>query len=114
MPRRKKSVMDATPIGMNNYGYWNEVLIKLGYKLPYLQSTEVFVQQTSTAWELEVIKDPLFEKFLRYGPGRSNIGPKSISEFLELPESDKKFFVQVFNEWKKVIKEKNIPIEKLE
>jgi hypothetical protein len=64
--------------------------------------------------DLQVLKDPLFEKFLRYGPGKSGIGPKTISEFLSLSEKDKRFYATVFREWKKVIKERKIPIEKLE
>jgi len=68
----------------------------------------------ASEWELQIIKAPLFDKFLRYGPGRSGIGPKTVGAFLELSEEDKKFYAKVFNEWKKVIKERKIPVEQLE
>jgi hypothetical protein len=71
-------------------------------------------EATASEWELQVIRDPLFDKFLRYGPGRSNIGPKTVGQFLSLPDSDKRFYAKVFENWKKVIKERNIPIEQLE
>ena len=45
MPRRKKTVIETTPIVTGNY--WDEVLIKLGYKLPYLQPEQIAVQPTA-------------------------------------------------------------------
>lgn len=96
--------------------YWETALQKLGLLSPI--TTEATLTSATqigiTGWELQIIKDPLFDKFLRYGPGRSGIGPKTVGEFLELPEEDKKFYAKVFQEWKKVIKERNIPIEQLE
>jgi len=69
---------------------------------------------TASEWELQIIKDPLFDKFLRYGPGRSGIGPKTVAQFLSLPESDKRFYANVFERWKRILKEEKIPIEELE
>jgi hypothetical protein len=69
---------------------------------------------TASEWELQIIKDPLFEKFLKYGPGRSGIGPKTTSQFLSLPESDRRFYAKVFENWKKIVKERKIPVEELE
>jgi len=66
-----------------------------------------------SGWELAVIRDPDFEKFLRYGPGRTGIGPKTVADFLALPEDRKRFFVDVFRQWKKIIKEKGIDLSKL-
>jgi len=68
----------------------------------------------SSGWELQLVRDPLFEKFLRYGPGRSGVGPKTAAEFLSLPESDKRFYARVFEEWKRVVRERRIPVEELD
>ena len=59
-------------------------------------------------WELKIIKDPLFDTFLKFGPGRTGIGPKTVSDFLSLSPKDKKFYAEVFKNWKKVVKQKGL------
>jgi hypothetical protein len=47
MPRRKKAVIETTPIVTGNY--WDDVLIKLGYRLPYLPLEQLELQPTQQA-----------------------------------------------------------------
>jgi len=112
---RKSQNPDSIVKGSSDY--WTIALTKLGLLSPITTEATLTSAITETApgkWELQLLKDPLFEKFLRYGPGKSGIGPKTIGAFLELPEEEKRFYAKVFQEWKKVIKERNIPIEQLE
>jgi len=121
MPRRKSDPISQEGYASNNEDWWLATLKNIyGLDVKRLQTSGYETVRTEegtfnvSKWELQTIKDPLFEKFLRYGPGRTNIGPKTISAFLSLPENEKKFYIEVFKEWKQVIKEKNLPIEQLE
>jgi hypothetical protein len=109
MPRRKKAVIETTPIVTGNY--WDDVLIKLGYRLPYLQPIAIPTQQTPTSKEeAKVLNDPLFPKFLEILSSDWGQGPGSISNFMNLPESDRLFYLGAFQIWKDAIKKKNIRI----
>lgn len=59
-------------------------------------------------WELKLVRDPFFDIFLKTGPGKTGIGPKTVGDFLALPENDKKFYAEVFKNWKKTIREKGL------
>jgi hypothetical protein len=106
-PRRKKTVIETAPIVTGNY--WDEVLIKLGYKLPYLQPIAIPTQQPSKE-EAKVLNDPLFQKFLEILSSDWGQGPGSISNFMNLPENDRLFYLGAFQIWKENLKAKNIRI----
>jgi hypothetical protein len=113
MPRRKQEVQPVTATDSDPWQAYLEAMHLTGGITVVTQAgkAETFA---ASEWELQIIKDPLFDKFLRYGPGKTRIGPKTVGEFLSLPPDNKKFYAQVFKEWKKVIKERKIPIEELE
>lgn len=55
----------------------------------------------------EVLRDPLFQKYLKYGPGKTG-GPSTISEFLSLPRDQRKFYLDIYKDWKQVVKKEGI------
>jgi len=67
-----------------------------------------------SGWEMELIRDPLFEKFLKYGPGRTGLGPKTVADFLALPSEQKAFYARVFKSWKQIVRQKGIDLSKLD
>jgi len=54
------------------------------------------------------LRDPLFPAFLTYGPGKTKSGPSTISEFMKLTPSQKRFYLDVFKEWRKIVRQKGI------
>jgi hypothetical protein len=67
-----------------------------------------------SGWEMELIRDPLFEKFLKYGPGRTGLGPKTVADFLALPSEQKAFYARVFKSWKQIVRQRGIDLSKLD
>jgi hypothetical protein len=63
---------------------------------------------------VETLKDPLFDKYLKYGPGKYGRGPSTIQEFLELPEEEQAFYIRVFKRWKQEIKSSGLDKKLLE
>ncbi|MEM3725125.1 MAG: hypothetical protein QW209_06390 [Nitrososphaerota archaeon] len=58
----------------------------------------------------ETLKDPLFDKFLKLGPGKYK-GPSTIADFLNLPPEQQQWYVDVFKQWKKIIKKQGLEKE---
>lgn len=113
MPKRKFETETRTS---STSDYWTDALSKLGLLSPIITEAETQISTTTgqTGWEMKVISDPLFEKFLRYGPGKAGGGPSTIAAFLNLPEEDKRFYARIFQTWKKIVKEKGVNVEALE
>lgn len=86
--------------------YWELTLMSRGLAPPVpILPPEAFESDET----LSVIKDPMFEMFLAYGPGKTGIGPKSVSEFLSLNRSDREFYMRVFKRWKKLVGKTELP-----
>ncbi len=107
MPRKSQT---ANASATATIDYWEDALKKLGLLSPITAEVTQYTASTAEigAEELKVIRDPLFDVFLRFGPGKTGSGPKTVGEFLALPPQDKKFYIEVFRNWKAVIREKRL------
>jgi len=89
--------------------YWQSFLEAMNLIGPISEETRrITSQHNLSSLDMQLIRDPYFELFIKYGPGKTGYGPKTIAEFLELPEDQKQFYAKVFREWKKIIKQKGI------
>ena len=102
---RKKRTETLTPL-VPSEDYWTEFLKSMGFTTEYLALT---AKSTAVADEeiQNALKDPLFEKYLRFGPGKTG-GPATVSEFLQLTLDQQKWYVNLFKTWKKIVKRDKI------
>jgi hypothetical protein len=91
------------------FDYWGDVLVKLGYRLPYLQGGTVPVQ-TPSKEEARVLSDPLFQKFLELLNADWGQGPGSVSSFMKLPEDERLIYLAAFQNWKENLQKKGIKV----
>ncbi|MEM1551586.1 MAG: hypothetical protein QXH03_02815 [Candidatus Bathyarchaeia archaeon] len=113
MPRRRKSLIAYTnsqPPTAEDPNWWLEFLAHKGL---LHQTTAAGSHILVVEPEVEqALQDPMFQKFLEYGPGKTG-GPATVADFLRLPLDQKKFYIEVFKNWKKVIREKKVNLELL-
>jgi len=107
MPRRKKQpqIQDIAPLMPIEESWWSIYLKDI---LGLIKTAEAMGKQVVIDTETEeTLKDPLFTKYLKYGPGKAG-GPSTISEFLSLPPDQRKFYLNIYKDWKQVVKREGI------